>query len=260
MERKMIRRKILMPCLLAGVFLTGCGASASKNEQQTNEVADHEQNATSAPTATEMKKSDATKKKETAKYTTTYKDNILVDGTKQKMIICQNKKDITDTKISINNKQVVLKRVSIGTGYAHPTVSMADVTGDGKKEMIMALRGGASGSASDIQVFRKSDGVWTEIPTPDTLWRDDDISVSYHAGKVEISVLGNDKTYTITHKGKDSETPLVGIRTCKQKNDMLLVQDVIGWNTANNKIGLVTQKLQYDKKSDSFIDHSTYVR
>ena len=35
---------------------------------------------------------------------------------------------------------------------------------------------------------------------------------------------------------------------------------VIGWNTANNKIGLVTQKLQYDKKSDSFIDHSTYVR
>ena len=79
-------RKILMTCLLAGVFLTGCGASASKNEQQTNEVADHEQNATSAPTATEMKKSDATKKKETAKYTTTYKDNILVDGTKQKMI------------------------------------------------------------------------------------------------------------------------------------------------------------------------------
>ena len=44
------------------------------------------------------------------------------------------------------------------------------------------------------------------------------------------------------------------------KNDMLLVQDVIAWNTANNKIGLVTQKLQYDKKSDSFIDHSTYVR
>ena len=37
-------RKILMTCLLAGVFLTGCGASASKNEQQTNEVADHEQN------------------------------------------------------------------------------------------------------------------------------------------------------------------------------------------------------------------------
>ena len=106
-------RKILMTCLLAGVFLTGCGASASKNEQQTNEVADHEQNATSAPTATEMKKSDATKKKEKAKYTTIYKDNILVDGTKQKMIIRQNKKDITDTKISINNKQVVLKRVSI---------------------------------------------------------------------------------------------------------------------------------------------------
>ena len=49
-------RKILMTCLLAGLFLTGCGASASKNEQQTNEVADHEQNATSAPTATEMKK------------------------------------------------------------------------------------------------------------------------------------------------------------------------------------------------------------
>ena len=77
-------RKILMTCLLAGLFLTGCGASASKNEQQTNEVSDHEQNAISAPTATEMKKSDATKKKETAKYTTTYKDNILVDGTKQK--------------------------------------------------------------------------------------------------------------------------------------------------------------------------------
>ena len=45
-------RKILMTCLLVGLFLTGCGASASKNEQQTNEVADHEQNATSAPTAT----------------------------------------------------------------------------------------------------------------------------------------------------------------------------------------------------------------
>ena len=65
-----------MTCLLAGVFLTGCGASASKNEQQTNEVADHEQNATSAPTATEMKKSDATKKKETAKYTYKYHSNI----------------------------------------------------------------------------------------------------------------------------------------------------------------------------------------
>ena len=192
-----------------------------------------------------------------AKYENICEKAINIGNSSQKLIISQNENDVTDTNITLNGKKVMLKRVAIGAGYAHPDIKLADVTGDGRKETVMFLEGGASGVSCDIQIFGKTNGEWSEISTPDSLWEDNDVSISADREKnlvVEVSAV--DFRQQVCSKqdvpGKKLEG-IVGIRKCKIENGKIQIGDDISIGTVGNKIGEVVQTLKYDKKNNQFI-------
>lgn len=191
------------------------------------------------------------------KYESICEKAINIGNSSQKLIISQNENDVTDTNITLNGKKVMLKRVAIGAGYAHPDIKLADVTGDGRKEIVMFLEGGASGVSCDIQIFGKTNGEWSEISTPDSLWEDNDVSISADREEnlvVEVSAV--DFRQQVCSKqdvpGKKLEG-IVGIRKCKIENGKIQIGDDISIGTVGNKIGEVVQTLKYDKKNNQFI-------
>ena len=108
-----------------------------------------------------------------------------------------------------------------------------------------------------IQIFGKTNGEWSEISTPDSLWEDNDVSISADREKnlvVEVSAV--DFRQQVCSKqdvpGKKLEG-IVGIRKCKIENGKIQIGDDISIGTVGNKIGEVVQTLKYDKKNNQFI-------
>lgn len=192
-------------------------------------------------------------------YEEVYSKRIIVNGKKQKLVVSQNVKNVKDTRIALDGKNIKLKRVSIGAGYVHAQIKMLDVTGDGKKEIVMLLGGGAAGTLCDVQFFKEKNGIWSEITTPYLLWEDDDISVSgKKSGNIEVKVNALNFVKSIKPE-KMSDLVKVkkgdcfkGIRKCAVKKDRLEIRDDICIGTIGNKIGTLLRVLKYDKKKDTF--------
>lgn len=186
------------------------------------------------------------------KYESVYEKIIEIDNSRQKFVIRQNVNDVTDTNITLNGKRVVLKRVAIEAGYVHSTIKMIDVTGDGQKEIVMFLCGGASGSPCDVQIFGKRNGVWEEIPTPKSLWKEDNVLVLNHNDScISVKVSPTNFVKCIQDKKEvsmDKIEGMKGLRRCRLKNGKLQIEDDVSIGAVGNKIGTVIQRLKYDKK------------
>ena len=235
------------------VILTGCGLQSMR---QNKPLVKRGENTTSKEIVNEL--AETTGKRNTL-YNVVYDEDIKVNGKMKKLQVLQNKTDILDTVLYFGNNQVLLHRVSIDCGYAHLETEMTDITGDKKKELVLKLYGGASGNIADIQIFAERKGKWTEIATPDYLWKEDNIRVrSQKKGIVWITIPKTKFKKRITVNSK--EKPMRGYRMCKVKKRRVKICDEIVCGTVGNVQAMVTQVVQYNAMKDSFEHIDTTVK
>lgn len=229
-----------MLAISAVVFLSlstaGCGKESAEKSQGSK---------AQAVGVSESKKS----------YEVVFKKAITVDGDRKKLKIAQNTENVSDLVMKVDGEEVKLKRVSIGAGYVHAEGKAADVTGDGKEEMILLLHGGASGASLEIQVLGQTDKGWEEIALPDELWEDDNkvVVLDQQAKSLDIRVDATNTSKTIKlspkQEGADAE---IRYRGCKLKGNQIVIQNDVVLDGRPNPVATVSQEVVYDKESGKF--------
>lgn len=254
--RKNIIQKIAI-CVLSGtilISLAACGANQTETKKADTIRTD-------AIKAKESQKADEAVigSNKTNSYEKIFEKSVSVDNKKKNILITQNVKDVKDTILKIENEKVALKRVSVDIGYTHCRVKAADVTGDGKEEIILFLRGGASGAVQDIQIFSKENNVWEEIETPDALWKDDFVTFKINKKDEVIMVKATDTKLKIELGDDHGKLLLRGLRDCAVKNGKIVITDDISCDNVGDVIGEVKQELRYSKAKKKFIFGNTAI-
>jgi len=186
------------------------------------------------------------------KYEETFAKAIQIDGKKEKVQVLQNSEDVTDMKIMVGDSEAEMERISIGAGYSMAQVKTHDYTGDGREEIILKLRGGASGTYQEIQVLTRDNGQWRELPFPAELWEDD--FVSFEKGEKKVKVMAAAAKAEEMVAGAADQEWGVRYRQCKisKTHEISVVYEIYCGDDINNVIGQVKQTMRYDKKSMAF--------
>lgn len=258
--KKQTRRKGIMVlyAVFLGIFLMGCGKesgdSLDKKMNQTDSSEGKEDKTNQLDSSADNGKIANAQNTEKPKeeYETLYKKKIEINNKRKSVSIQQNSHNVSDVVMKIGNQDVKLKRVSIDTGYAHAKAKALDCTDDGKEELVLLLRGGASGALMDIQIFEE-EKEWKELSTPPELWEDDFVTLNQEGNYLSVEVKATDSKKKIKMKSKnDFDKYIVGYRTCKMTEKGMEISYELWLDGNPDPIGQVKQSVTYNKDTDTF--------
>lgn len=232
-----------------GVVLFGCGYKDSDVSGEKKVTDETEATEEDEQKAGEDSKNMAGEEKE---YELTFDKTIQIDGKKEKVQILQNPETVTDTKIMVGDSEAEMEKISIDVGYSMTQVKTHDYTGDGREEIILKLRGGASGAYQEIQVLTDDGGQWRELPFSDELWEDDFVSFEKKGEKVKIMTAAAEAEEMVA----DATAQEWGVRyrQCKisKSYEIAVVYEIYCGDDINNIVGQVRQTIDYDKETNAF--------